>query len=722
MTARRFLFAVAALIASRTTDAQVRAELRGHVTESRTARPIGGARVDVVGRSETTRSAADGSFSLDGLEPRAYTIRVRALGHVARDADVELVNGRSTSVSIELDPAPSALAAVVVRAAPGDAALNAATFDRATIEASGRRDVGELIANVPGVIITQAGGPGSESHVSMRGSGSNEVLVLVDGAPLNSPMTGEADLSRLSLTQIERIVVRTGAQSARYGGRAMAGVVEVQTRRPARDASVFARAGSWGEESGSMSVGDARPLGEFKTSALLTADYRTVRGDFDYDVPVLRGGGKARRLNVDVTSRQVAAVASMDGDAASATIRGSAETLNRGIAGSIVQPSLTGREGQRRESGGFDATWRPAALTWTFAGDVGHQRQIYGDPSPPFGSSFDDTVNATGLTGTSVISLVRRDISASLGGDARSTELTSSMLAAGAPHWQSVLGTFANVRLAHEVDSGATQIDLDMTARLDRGSLGRSTMMSPRIVGSVTSGVVVASASIGGGYSPPSLADQFFHEGVLVRPNPDLKPERVRNEVEGRVGLRELSAGPLRIAAEAAVYRADVEGMILWLPDYRFVWSPSNNDVRRSGWEMSGRAALAAVSVLGTVAHADVVYAGPVLAGQVAYRPSTTGNVTVTTGPRIAHLEVDTRYIGARRTVPGSVLNSLDPYWLTDVRLGSSWTSASWALDVTAGIENVLDRAAAMLVDYPFPSRSWTLGARIRRQDRDRGS
>jgi outer membrane cobalamin receptor len=169
---------------------------------------------------------------------------------------------------------------------------------------------------------------------------------------------------------------------------------------------------------------------------------------------------------------------------------------------------------------------------------------------------------------------------------------------------------------------------------------------------------------------------------------------------------------------DATAYRADIDGMILWLPDYRFVWSPSNNDVRRAGWELSARADLDRASVQGTLNRADVSYAGPVLGGQIAYRPRTTGSVSATIGSRAAHLEIVTRYVGARRTVPGSDLNLLDPYWLTDLRLGSGWTHRLWAADATVGLENLLNRPAAMLVDYPFPSRSWTLGLRVRRLDR----
>jgi vitamin B12 transporter len=720
----RFLTALGMTVvlgASSIARAQVLAELRGHVTDARTARPIADARIEIIGRSESVRSGADGSFTLRGLEPRTYTVRVRAIGYIARDADVELANGRATTLELALDGSPIPLGAVAVRASRNASPANTATFDRRAIEASGKRDVGELLETVPGIVITQAGGPGSESHASIRGSGANEVLVLVDGAPLNSPITGEADLSRLPLGGVERVVVRQGTQAARYGARAMAGVIEVETRRPARDASVVARAGAWGEQSASVSLGDARPVGAMRGGGSISADYRTLRGDFTYAVPDVRGGGSARRVNGDVASRALAAAFSLDGSEGNAAIRGSFETLNRGIAGSIVQPSLTGREANRRQSAGIDAAWQPLGIVWAFAGDVTHEQSTYADPSPPFGVAYRDTVAATGLTASSTVTAGTEPLSASIGGEVRTTDVSSTMLV-GAPRWQRDWAAFGDIRMTRRLGTGGTRADLDAAARLDQGNLTTGTTVSPRLAASISRGIFVTSASVGSGFAPPSLADQFFHEGVLVRPNPNLRPERTRNDIDVRLGVRDVEGGPLRLSAEAAAFRADVDGMILWLPDYRFIWSPSNYDVRRSGWE--GNVLLAirdAVDVHAALNRTDVAYAGPVLTGQVAYRPRTSGTLTFGAGPRAARLEIANRYVGARRTVPASGLNALDPYWRTDVRLRAEVERRAWSVDVTLGVENILNTNATMLVDYPFPSRSWTLGFRIRRLDHERG-
>jgi outer membrane cobalamin receptor len=236
---------------------------------------------------------------------------------------------------------------------------------------------------------------------------------------------------------------------------------------------------------------------------------------------------------------------------------------------------------------------------------------------------------------------------------------------------------------------------------------------------SISRGVASISGSIGDGYSPPSRADQFFHEGVLVKANPSLEPERTRGDAELRAAVRDLSLGAATLGGDAAVYRADVHGMILWSPDFRFIWSPANVDVRRSGWQLGGRIALPALSsatITGSVDHADVTYAGSAQGGQVIYRPRVTARVAESVARPFARIDVETRFVGSRRTVAGTDLNSLDPYWLTDVRLAVPIERAAWRLEGTIGVENVFDRPASMLVDFPFGGRRWTFGLRTSRR------
>ena len=102
------------------------------------------------------------------------------------------------------------------------------------IRALNKRNVVGLLKTLPGLLVEEQGGPGGLTAVSIRGAESNFTLVLLDGIPLNDPTNfrgGGYDFSNLSSEMVERIEVVRGPQSAIYGSDALAGVINIITRR-----------------------------------------------------------------------------------------------------------------------------------------------------------------------------------------------------------------------------------------------------------------------------------------------------------------------------------------------------------------------------------------------------------------------------------------------------------------------------------------------------------
>ncbi|MEO7361302.1 MAG: TonB-dependent receptor [Gemmatimonadaceae bacterium] len=699
------------------THAQVAGEMRGRVRDAATAKPVVNGRVEVSGRTEAVRTGADGSYIVRGLEPNTYVVSVRAIGYAVFTREVEVVNGRTAVFDAALMPRVAILGDVRIRAQRDTSAVNATVFDRTAIEQSGRRDLGELLQTAPGIVVTLAGGPGQSSRVSIRGSSSNQVLVLLDGVPLNSAISGSADLSRVALETVDRVTVRTGAQSARYGPGAMAGVIEIDTRKPRQEVSTFLRTGALGEHSASLALGNATPMRALNLGASLSADYRTVEGDFTYTLPALRGGGRATRINSNATSTQVLGGVSLDGAFGSIAWRGTWQDTERGLAGTIIQPSSTGRQGHERLSTGASAQGLLQRVAWTLATDITHERGTFDDATPPFGQAFNDTINATSVTASTSATAIAGATTHSIGAELRTLDIRSTMLSPDAPHWQRLLGAWGNTRYSHALPRTDVQFDLELSARVDRNSLTSDAAFSPRGLMRLSRGAVSTSFSVGSGYAPPTLSDQFFHEGVQVRANPALRPERTRRDIEGRLTIRETAISAFEFSGEAAAFRSNVDGMILWLPDFRFIWSPTNYDVDRSGWELSGKVGAPAIrtEMRATLNRNDVTYAGGVINGQVAYRPRNSANISVAFAPKQLRVDVTNRYIGVRRTIAGSGLNALDPYWMSDVKISTAIQKVGWSFGPALGVENVLNRAAAMLVDYPFPPRTWSVSVRVRR-------
>lgn len=102
------------------------------------------------------------------------------------------------------------------------------------IEAYGVRSVPELLQLFPGVDVRRRGVYGVQADLSVRGGSFEQVLVLVDGVPVNDPQTGHHTLDLpVPVAAIDRVEVLYGPGSALYGANAAGGVVQIFTKAKA---------------------------------------------------------------------------------------------------------------------------------------------------------------------------------------------------------------------------------------------------------------------------------------------------------------------------------------------------------------------------------------------------------------------------------------------------------------------------------------------------------
>lgn len=80
-----------------------------------------------------------------------------------------------------------------------------------------------------GIQVRQNGGLGGYASVSIRGSTSQQVQVVVDGMLLNDPVTGGANIGQLALNDIARIQVYPGSAPAELAHAGIGGVVVMET-------------------------------------------------------------------------------------------------------------------------------------------------------------------------------------------------------------------------------------------------------------------------------------------------------------------------------------------------------------------------------------------------------------------------------------------------------------------------------------------------------------
>lgn len=231
----------------------------------------------------------------------ALLVCAAALGVVA-SVPAAAVSGsdRTDAEAAVLDPEAAPLFALPLGEAPGATTVITAR----EIERSGAANIFDLLRRVPGVDIryTPMGG-----HIGIRSTGfspfSEQVLMLIDGSPYNSPDKGGFPghpnyTGFFPLDQIARIEIIKGPVSVLYGANAYGGVVNIVSRKAADSVTEQVEGTAYGA---TVLAGGRRTLERRVRAALVKGgwDATFVAGAADGDTPI-RLNGDADHSRADV--------------------------------------------------------------------------------------------------------------------------------------------------------------------------------------------------------------------------------------------------------------------------------------------------------------------------------------------------------------------------------------------------------------------------------------
>ena len=135
--------------------------------------------------------------------------------------------------------------------------LNTTIVSQEDIQRASAQTLDQVLRDVPGLNFT--GVPAAQSdptgqQTKMRGMGNAKVLVLQDGVPIHDPFYLTTQWFKVPLSNIERVEVVRGGNSSLWGNMAVAGVINIVTKRPADNSGEASlSASSSGTLSGSLS-------------------------------------------------------------------------------------------------------------------------------------------------------------------------------------------------------------------------------------------------------------------------------------------------------------------------------------------------------------------------------------------------------------------------------------------------------------------------------------
>ncbi|MDH5826182.1 TonB-dependent receptor [Sphingobacterium faecium] len=267
--------------------AQQNAQFQGLIFDEQQT-PLSGVSILITPDHELTKSDNQGSFILRKLFTGTYTYTITAIGYQTKTGTVELHAKDKKIHHFQLQKSNQVLDEVAItkelQNRPSlidskNSAMPVTIIDRKAIELMGSRRLDEVLKEQTGIaIVSNTAGGNRSVGVQLQGFSSEYVMILIDGQPMLGRSSGNFDLSRISVSNIERIEIIKGASSCLYGSEALGGAINIITRLGKVTPQLHANVNY-----GSSQVLDATIEGESsfnknKGTALLSTNYYRTDG------------------------------------------------------------------------------------------------------------------------------------------------------------------------------------------------------------------------------------------------------------------------------------------------------------------------------------------------------------------------------------------------------------------------------------------------------------
>ncbi|RZF58747.1 TonB-dependent receptor [Sphingobacterium corticibacterium] len=255
-----------------------------------------------------------GLFALDDLYPGTYRFSTSHKDYATYSDTVVIAVEQSVERQIVLQHTRT-IAEVVVSGAVTEqespnqllklnrSAMPVQVISRQMIEKMGSRRLDEVLKEQTGIAIVNNVTGGSRSvGVQLQGFGSEYVMVLIDGQPMVGRNNGNFDLSRISVSNIERIEIIKGASSCLFGSDALGGAINIITRYGAVEpqAQLALRYGSLNMVDATVDA--EAPFAHQRGSVQLSANYYRTDG-FNTNPYLSSGQSSPPYQNFDTQAR-----------------------------------------------------------------------------------------------------------------------------------------------------------------------------------------------------------------------------------------------------------------------------------------------------------------------------------------------------------------------------------------------------------------------------------
>ena len=205
---------------------QTTGSIGGTVTDAKDNTPLVGAIVKIEGTQRGAETDANGEYVILNIDVGNYTVIASYVGYTAsKQTNVKVSVDLRTKVNFSLSSGAVVIDTleIVAQRKGIDVEQSGRQVTEEQIQNTGIRGIQNIAAQTSGVIQDETG-----QNINIRGSRTNENLIIVDGVATTNPINGTST-AYVSNSQLQEISVLTGGFGAEYGN-ALAGVINVTTK------------------------------------------------------------------------------------------------------------------------------------------------------------------------------------------------------------------------------------------------------------------------------------------------------------------------------------------------------------------------------------------------------------------------------------------------------------------------------------------------------------
>lgn len=605
------------------------------------------------------------------------------------------------------------------------AAVDKVTLSREAIERSGAGSLAEVLQTQSSVRVLRYGSRSQAQFMQIRGSASRQVLVLLDGIPLNTASGSAVDLSLIPLDWIESLTLVKGASAARYGSASVGGVLLIESRQAeeGRNFTLSQSGGRWNtfENRGLFS---SQVDKGWQPSLLFQWNYFSSKADYRFfnenaEEDLTRSNESAQALNLRLLLK-----ADIN-DKSAFTLDFRLQTNVRGAPGLIEFPSVSASSAEFSDQVRLNYSRKKQTelnLDYRFS----QKKLSYSDPDYPLGSINDyhkmnshsvhfmtswpngknsllwtpslhfdyqldelnssalEVIEASGLSSSGEITRQTASVAyvADWQWDARIKELSSSWL------WSSAyrLYFFNN-------ESARPVYDLALNYQFGEKEKDKLFFRHSRA------------------YQKPGLNDLFWSPSAFSVGNQHLQPEE---SLSIETGL-ETSLGQFALL-DFSLFQRDVDQWIQWSASADGRWRPNNlakvqfrgseTGVQTKNYFRRWKAYLIVNANYSYLFAWDAEESSTSYGKQLIDRPYEQASANLK-WMQVGKYSLiwDTRYLGYR-FINAQNTEALPAYWVHDMKLTYNF-SFQQQVRLSVDIENIFNKYYVDLNQYPVPGLNW---------------